>query len=285
MHSVCRYVLSRRLAAVEQLMFHLPYRNRENLVPKQSLAASAGRGAWIVLPTYDEAGNLEPMIESLLSEIPDARVLVVDDNSPDGTGRIADRIAASEPRVKVLHRAGKEGLGAAYRAGFAHALSQAGCQAVVQMDCDFSHDPAAVPQLLTELERGAGLVLGSRYVRGGSTRGWGLKRRLISRGGSLFARLVLGLPYRDLTGGFKGWRSDVLADLALQEGYANGYGFQIEMTWRASRRGVVIAQVPITFRDRRVGQSKMSGSIIREALLMVVRLRWQSARASESRLS
>ncbi len=228
---------------------------------------------YVVLPTYNELANLSEMTRRILEALPDARILVVDDNSPDGTGALADRLAATEPRIGVMHRAGKEGLGAAYRAAFHELLGRPDCNFVVQMDCDFSHDPTDLPRLLSRLEGGADLVLGSRYVSGGQTPGWSLRRRLISRAGSAFARIVLRLPYHDLTGGFKAWRSSLLRTIDVEAGYASGYGFQIEMTWAAHRAGARIAEVPIIFRDRVAGESKMSGKIIGEALVMVLRLR------------
>jgi dolichol-phosphate mannosyltransferase len=237
---------------------------------------AAGRGVWVVLPTYNERENLEGIATAILEALPEGNLLVVDDNSPDGTGTLADTIAAREPRVQVLHRAGKEGLGAAYRHGFRWALGQPDVRAIVQMDADFSHDPAALPGLLAPLMRDADLVLGTRYIPGGRTVGWPLHRQLISRAGTTFARTVLLLPYRDLTGGFKAWRRELLEAIRLREANASGYGFQIEMTWWAHRRGATITQVPITFRERVAGRSKMTGAIVREALVMVVRLRFRA---------
>ncbi len=191
--------------------------------------------AWIVLPTYCEAENLEPMADALRAVLPaDARILVVDDASPDGTGAIADRLAAADPRVAVLHRAGKEGLGPAYVAGFGHALAH-GAGAVVEMDCDFSHDPAVVPVLLAALERGADLALGSRYVGAGRVENWTAWRRAVSRGGCLYARAVLRVPVRDLTGGFKAFRADTLRAIDYRTARAKGYAFQVELTYRALR--------------------------------------------------
>jgi dolichol-phosphate mannosyltransferase len=213
------------------------------------------------------------MLAQIRRVVPAADVLVVDDNSPDGTGELADQIAAVDPQVHVLHRAGKEGLGRAYQAGFGVALSQPDVETIVQMDCDFSHDPAAIATLISIVEDGADLVIGSRYVRGGDTPGWGRRRRLISRGGSLFARTVLGMPYHDLTGGFKAWRRELLERLDVNHLQANGYGFQIETTWRAHNLGARIVETPITFRDRFAGNSKMSQAIMREALMLVLRLR------------
>jgi dolichol-phosphate mannosyltransferase len=228
---------------------------------------------WIVLPTYNEAENLPPMLAAIRSAVPDARILVVDDSSPDGTGELADGAAASDPHVTVLHRAGKDGLGAAYRAGFAHVLERTTADVVVQMDCDFSHDPGDVERLVNAIRTGADLAIGSRYVPGGSTPGWGIKRRAISRGGSLFARSVLGLPFRDLTGGFKAWRPDLLRAVSASDGYASGYGFQVEMTWRAARRRARIVELPIVFRDRVLGSSKMTARIAGEAFRTVIAMR------------
>jgi dolichol-phosphate mannosyltransferase len=241
--------------------------------PTAHVGLAAGRGVWVVLPTYNERENLEPVSAAILQALPEAQLLVVDDSSPDGTGLLADTLAAAEPRVHVLHRPGKQGLGAAYRDGFRWALGQPGIRAVVQMDADFSHDPADLPRLLAPLMRDADLVLGTRYIHGGGTIGWPLYRQLISRGGTLFARTVLLLPYHDLTGGFKAWRRELLEAVRLRDANASGYGFQIEMTWWSHRRGAKIVQVPITFRERVAGRSKMSGSIVREALLLVIRLR------------
>jgi dolichol-phosphate mannosyltransferase len=207
---------------------------------------------------------------------PSVDVLVVDDSSPDGTGELADGLAARESRISVLHRPGKEGLGAAYRDGFRRALDDPAVQAVVQMDADFSHDPAVLPALLARLMRDADLVLGTRYMPGGRTVGWPWHRKLISRAGTLFARTVLLLPYRDLTGGYKAWRRELLESIRMREASASGYGFQVEMTWWAHRRGATIAEMPITFREREHGESKMHGSIVREAFLMVLRLRWHA---------
>jgi len=231
--------------------------------------------AWIVLPTYCEAENLEPMADALRAVLPaDARILVVDDASPDGTGAIADRLAAADPRVAVLHRAGKDGLGPAYVAGFGHALAH-GAGAVVEMDCDFSHDPAVVPVLLAALERGADLALGSRYVGAGRVENWAAWRRAVSRGGCLYARAVLRVPVRDLTGGFKAFRADTLRAIDYRTVRAKGYAFQVELTYRALRRGLRVTEVPIVFRERREGESKMTGAIALEAAWRVPALRLQ----------
>ena len=232
-----------------------------------------GTGTWIVLPTYNEAENLAPIAAAILEAAPGAILLVVDDGSPDGTGAIADGLAGADARILVRHRAAKQGLGRAYLDGFGIALA-ADARYVVQMDADWSHDPAALESLLRPVVDGAAdLVIGSRYTRGGGVVDWGIGRRLISRGGSIFARIVLGLPSHDLTGGFKAWRATTLAAIPFTGVHAGGYVFQIEMTFRASRAGARVAEVPITFRDRRVGQSKMSRRIVVEALVVVVQLR------------
>jgi dolichol-phosphate mannosyltransferase len=232
-----------------------------------------GAGAWVVLPTYNEADNLAGIAAAILEHLPGATLLVVDDGSPDGTGRLADELAAANPRVRVRHRAAKQGLGRAYLDGFDVARA-GGARIVVQMDADWSHDPAVLPALVAPVVDGsADLVIGSRYVAGGGVVDWGVGRRLISRGGSLFARIVLGLQPHDLTGGFKAWRGATLEAIPFAGVHAGGYVFQIEMTFRASRLGARIREMPITFRDRRVGQSKMSRRIVVEALLVVVQLR------------
>jgi dolichol-phosphate mannosyltransferase len=232
-----------------------------------------GDGVWVILPTYDEAENIGPMSAAILEALPAATLLVVDDDSPDGTGRLADAIAATDPRVRVRHRALKQGLGRAYLDGFTQALA-GGALTIVQMDADFSHDPAVLPALIAPVgDESADLVIGSRYTRGGAVVDWGLGRRVVSRGGSLFARIVLGLGQNDLTGGFKAWRAATLAAVPFDGVHAGGYVFQIEMTFRADRGGARIREIPITFRDRRVGQSKMSRRIVVEALVVVVQLR------------
>ncbi len=235
--------------------------------------ANAGSGTWVILPTYDEAENIGPISAAIFDSLPGATLLVVDDGSPDGTGQIADALAVADPRIRVRHRPAKQGLGRAYLDGFRVALD-GGARHIVQMDADFSHDPAVLPTLLAPLERGdADLVIGSRYTTGGGVVDWGIGRRLISRGGSLFARIVLGLPANDLTGGFKAWQAATLGAIPFDGVHAGGYVFQIEMTFRADRAGARIREVPITFRDRRVGQSKMSRRIVAEALVVVVQLR------------
>ena len=224
-----------------------------------------------MLPTYNEAENLEPLVEAARENLPDsARVLIVDDNSPDGTGEIADRLAAGEG-VEVLHRPRKEGLGPAYVAGFRHALD-AGAGRILEMDSDFSHDPADLGRLLAATER-ADVAIGSRYVAGGGVENWSLLRQAISRGGSAYARLVLGLPVKDLTGGFKCFRREVLERIELEEISSRGYAFQVEMTYRAVELGFEVVEVPITFRERRAGASKMSRSIVLEAAWRVPQLR------------
>jgi dolichol-phosphate mannosyltransferase len=239
---------------------------------------AAGKGVVVALPTYNERENLEAIAEAILQSLPEAALLVIDDNSPDGTGTLADTMATREPRLHVLHRAAKEGLGVAYRDAFRWALARDETRAVVQMDADFSHDPADLPRLLAPLMTGSDLALGTRYMPGGGTIGWPLRRRLISRAGTTFARVMLFLPYRDLTGGFKAWRRELLEAIRLREASASGYGFQIETTWWAHRRHAVVTQVPIIFRDRVAGRSKMSGGIVREALRLVVRLRIEAIR-------
>ncbi len=287
--------------------------------------------ALVCLPTYNERDNVGPVVEAILAAAPVADVLVIDDGSPDGTGELADQLAAAEPRVHVLHRAGKQGLGKAYLAGFGWALER-GYRLVLEMDADFSHDPRYLPALLAAadrrvqvlhrarkeglgkaylagfawaLERGyrlvlemdadfshepghlpallaaaeeADLVLGSRYVPGGGTQNWGLGRRLLSRGGSLYARFILGIPVRDLTGGFKCFRREVLEAIDLATVECSGYAFQIELTWRALRKGFRVVEVPIVFVDRRVGQSKMSRRIVLEAVRKVWSIRFSGFR-------
>jgi dolichol-phosphate mannosyltransferase len=240
-------------------------------------------GTWIVLPTYNEAENLEPIATAILAAVPDATLLVVDDGSPDGTGALADRLGAEDERVRVRHRRAKQGLGRAYLDGFRVALD-GGATVVCQMDADWSHEPTMLPELVALIERGeADLVIGSRYAPGGRVVDWGIGRRLISRGGSLFARVVLGLPVRDLTGGFKAWRASTLATIPFAGVHAGGYVFQIEMTYRAHRSGARIVERAITFRDRRAGQSKMSRRIVAEALVVVVALRLEELRSTVTR--
>jgi dolichol-phosphate mannosyltransferase len=226
--------------------------------------------AVVCLPTYNERENLEPMLRALGDK--GVRVLVIDDNSPDGTGELADRLARELGYVDVLHRERKEGLGPAYLAGFRHALAS-GAELVLEMDCDFSHDPGDVPRLMAAVAAGADLALGSRYVPGGGVRNWGLLRRLISAGGSSYARIILGVKVRDLTGGFKCYRRAVLQAIDFDAVDSKGYAFQIETTFRALRAGFKVVEVPITFADREVGGSKMSKAIVAEAIWKVPGLR------------
>jgi len=229
-------------------------------------------GSWLVLPTYDEVLNLEPIVLAAREHLPaGARILIVDDNSPDGTGRLADRLAKESDDLEVLHRSRKEGLGPAYVAGFERAL-EGGARVLIQMDADFSHDPADIPRLLARADD-ADLVIGSRYVEGGGVLDWGPLRRSISRGGSAYARTVLGLPVRDLTGGFKVIRREVLEAIDLNSIASAGYAFQVEVTYRAARAGFRIEEAPIQFRDRRAGNSKMTARIVAEAAFGVPRMR------------
>ena len=237
-----------------------------------------GSGAWVVMPTYNEAENVEKIGAAILVTLPGATLLVVDDGSPDGTGDLAERMAAADPRVRVRHRQAKQGLGRAYLDGFGVALG-GGAAIVVQMDADWSHDPNALPSLLVPITEGrADLVIGSRYIAGGGVTDWGLLRRAISRAGSLFARVVLRLSPHDLTGGFKAWRASTLASVPADGVRAGGYVFQIEMTYRASRVGARVVEVPILFRDRLAGTSKMSRRIIVEAFFVVLSLRLDELR-------
>ncbi|MFL5906647.1 MAG: polyprenol monophosphomannose synthase [Solirubrobacterales bacterium] len=228
----------------------------------------------MILPTYNEAENLEQIVGAVLEQLPaSGRVLVVDDNSPDGTGRIADRLADSSDSIEVLHRERKEGLGPAYLAGFHIALDR-GAERIIEMDADFSHDPAFLPELIEATEH-ADLAIGSRYVPGGGVTDWGPMRRFISRGGSAYARIALGLPIRDLTGGFKCFRRPVLEAINLDTIEARGYAFQVETTYRALRAGFRVVEVPIVFRDRRQGNSKMTKAIIGEAMWRVPAMRFR----------
>jgi dolichol-phosphate mannosyltransferase len=232
-------------------------------------------GAWLILPTYNEAENIDALVRAADTQLESIGVghtiLVVDDGSPDGTGEIADRVAAELPPVRVLHRPRKAGLGRAYLAGFAMALA-AGAELILEMDSDFSHDPADLPRLIAASEA-ADLVLGSRYVPGGGITEWGRLRRLLSRGGSAYARILLGVPVRDLTGGFKCFHRQVLEAIDLEHVHADGYGFQIELTYKAVKAGFTVAEVPILFRERRVGSSKMNARIAMEAVWKVPALR------------
>ena len=233
--------------------------------------------AWLILPTYNEAENIEAIVSAAAQALERApcegfRVLVVDDGSPDGTGEIAERLAAEHPWMEVLHRTSKEGIGPAYLAGFRHALDR-GAAFVLEMDSDFSHDPADLVRLLQAIAGGADLALGSRYVPGGGISDWGLLRRLISEGGSTYARIVLGLRVRDLTGGFKCFRREVLEAIHFDGVRSQGYAFQVELTYRAVRAGFHVVEIPIVFRDRERGQSKMSWRIAAEAMWLVPQLR------------
>jgi len=229
-------------------------------------SSAVGTGVWVVLPTYNECENIREISAAILAALPGATLLVVDDGSPDGTGVIADELARIDARIRVHHRAAKQGLGRAYLDGFGVALG-AGASVVIQMDADWSHDPAVLPDLVRPVaDDRADLVIGSRYTKGGGVVDWGIGRRLVSRGGSTFARIVLGLAPHDLTGGFKAWRASTLAAVPFTGVRAGGYVFQIEMTYRASRFGARVTEVPIIFRDRRLGQSKMSRRIVFEAL-------------------
>jgi len=228
---------------------------------------------WIVLPTFCEADNVEPMVQALRAAAPpDAHVLVVDDASPDGTGLVADRLAAADPHVAVLHRARKVGLGPAYVAGFDHALAR-GAGVVCEIDCDFSHDPAVLPRLLAAVADGADLAIGSRYVAGGGVEGWAPWRRAVSRAGCAYARAVLRVPVRDLTGGFKAFRAGALEAIDFRSARSRGYAFQVELTYRALAAGLRVTELPITFRERREGASKLDRAVALEAAWRIPALR------------
>jgi len=234
---------------------------------------------WLILPTYNEAENVKAIVAAAADTLAGAsadgfRVLVVDDGSPDGTGRLADELAAEHSWVEVLHRTEKNGIGPAYLAGFRHALDH-GAGYVMEMDSDFSHDPADLARLLGAVYDGADLALGSRYVPGGGVSDWGLLRRFISEGGSTYARIVLGLHVKDLTGGFKCFRREVLEAIHFDSVRSRGYAFQVELTYRAVQAGFNVVEVPIVFRDRQLGQSKMSWRIAAEAMWLVPRLRFR----------
>jgi dolichol-phosphate mannosyltransferase len=237
-------------------------------------------GAWLILPTYNEAENIERLVRAVLPELESTgrehTVLIVDDGSPDGTGQIADRLAEELEPVRVLHRPEKKGLGRAYLAGFEVALA-GGAELVLEMDSDFSHDPADLPRLIAAADA-ADLVLGSRYVPGGGVENWGAVRRALSRGGSWYAQILLGVPVRDLTGGFKCFNRRVLEAIDLDGVHADGYGFQIELTYRAVQAGFTVAEVPILFRERREGHSKMTARIALEAVWKVPALRLRRSR-------
>ncbi len=234
--------------------------------------------AWLVLPTYNEAENLERIVRAAVPELAsaseDSHILIVDDGSPDGTGQIADRLATEFDSVEVLHRTAKEGLGRAYLAGFRRVV-EAGADLVLEMDADFSHDPRDLPRLIAAAGE-ADLVLGSRYVAGGGVTDWGMFRKLLSRGGSWYARTVLGVPVRDLTGGFKCFRRETLEGIDYRNTHADGYGFQIELTYRTIRAGYSVKEIPIVFRDRKEGTSKMTARIAVEAVWKVPALKARS---------
>jgi dolichol-phosphate mannosyltransferase len=228
----------------------------------------ATRRVLVVVPTYQEADNVESVVRRTLTAVPAAHVLVVDDNSPDGTGKIAARLAAADARVHVMHRDGKQGLGAAYLAGFHWALDR-DYDAVVEMDADGSHEPEQLPRLLAALDSGADLVLGSRWVPGGAVENWPWSRQLLSRAGNLYVRIALGVPLRDATGGYRGFRRTALERLDLSDVASQGYCFQVDLAWRTVQAGLRVLEVPITFVERQRGESKMSGAIVREALWRV----------------
>jgi dolichol-phosphate mannosyltransferase len=225
----------------------------------------------IIIPTYNELENLRPLLEQVFAYAPDTDVLVVDDNSPDGTGKLADELHEQNHQVAVLHREEKKGLGTAYIAGFKHAIAQ-GYDAAFEMDADFSHDPRYLPDFLKAIEH-ADLVIGSRYIPGGDTPNWSLLRRFISGGGNLYARLMLGIPVHDCTAGFRCYRRDVLESIDLDTVQAQGYAFQVELAYRTTRQGFKVVETPIVFMDRRVGKSKMSSTIFLEGFLWVLRTR------------
>ena len=239
--------------------------------------AAAEPRIWIIVPTYNERDNVGPITEAILQALPQANVLIVDDGSPDGTGQLADAMAAANPVIAVLHRQSKQGLGRAYVAAFEALTGRA--DILVQMDADFSHPVRFLPSLIEPLENGsADLVLGSRYVKGGQIPKWSLVRRIVSRGGSIFAGVVLLMPYRDLTGGYKAWKGSLLRQIDLDRLHAGGYAFQIETTFQARLAGARVKEVPITFEERRVGLSKMSMGIFTEAFKLVLALRFTSFR-------
>jgi len=240
--------------------------------PGSPIVRAAMPRALIVVPTYNELDNVRGIAARLLAALPGCDLLFVDDNSPDGTGALLDELAAAEPRVHVMHRAGKLGLGTAYVAGFTWGLARS-YDFLFEMDADGSHDPRYLPQMVALAEDGADCVVGSRYVPGGGTENWGLGRKIISRGGSFYARTILGIDVRDVTAGFVCWRRAALEAIDLPTITSNGYSFQIEMKFRAVRKRLRVIETPIIFADRRVGQSKMSRAIVAEALLQVWRLR------------
>jgi dolichol-phosphate mannosyltransferase len=236
------------------------------------MSEKASDGILIIIPTYNEKDNLRRLIDEIHRIVPETHILIVDDNSPDGTGELADELSNTDSRVHVLHREGKLGLGTAYIAGFRYALER-DYGLVFEMDADFSHRPEHLPEFLAAAED-ADLVIGCRYMEGGGTEDWGLLRKALSRGGNLYARTLLGLPFQDLTGGFKCFRRCVLETIDLDKVGSEGYAFQIELTWRTHRAGFRIAETPILFPDRTEGVSKMNKGIIFEALWRVARLRF-----------
>jgi len=226
----------------------------------------------IIIPTYNELENLRPLLEGVFSYAPETNILIVDDNSPDGTGKLADEMSEKDSRVKVMHRAGKLGLGTAYIAGFKYAIDK-GYDAAFEMDADFSHDPKYLPDFLKAIEN-ADLVIGSRYIKGGSTPNWKLMRRIISGGGNIYTRIILGIPVHDCTAGFRCYRREVLENIDPDSVQAQGYAFQVEMAYRVYKKGYMIVETPIVFMDRRVGSSKMSGNIFIEGFTSVLRMRF-----------
>lgn len=262
-------------------------RNLSAAAARRLSASAAVPAAWVILPTYNEAENLEPLLAAVLAALERApvepHVLVVDDDSPDGTGALADRLAQGDPRIRVRHNGPKRGLGRAYLAGFREALEH-GADLLVEMDCDFSHDPADLPRLLGPvLDGSADVSLGSRYAEGGAIEDWGRMRRAVSAGGSRYARAVLGVDVRDLTGGFKCFSADVLRAVDLDGIRANGYVFQIEMTYRALQAGFRVTEVPIVFRDRKAGASKMTARVALEAAWKVPALRLAASLRARAR--
>ena len=233
----------------------------------------------VIIPTYDERDNLPTVVERLLAAAPDVSVLIADDNSPDGTGEVADTLAADDPRgrISVLHRQGKQGLGAAYIAGFRWGLER-GYTVLVEMDADGSHPPERLPAMLAAVDEGADLAIGSRYVPGGSVVNWPWQRHVISRGGNVYSRIMLGVGIKDITAGYRAYRADAIAALDLDSIESKGYCFQIDMTWRLLNTGRTVVEVPISFTERTVGHSKMSESIFREAAVNVARWGWEKRR-------
>jgi dolichol-phosphate mannosyltransferase len=235
----------------------------------------------IIIPTYNEVGNLRPLIEEIFTQVPESDILIIDDNSADGTGKLANEIRIEKPQIHVVHRPGKLGLGTAYIAGFKYALTH-GYDAVFEMDADFSHDPRYLPAFLKTLEH-ADLVIGSRYVRGSDTPDWSPLRRLISSSGNIFARALLGIPVRDCTAGFRCYRLEVLRNIDLDTIKSEGYAFQVELTYHVLKQGFKIVEIPIVFTDRRVGKSKMSYKIVIEAFIYVLQTRFGVSKGTERR--